>query len=72
MDNVLRTGVKGQSPLPEVQGGGPLAWLRARPLARAFLWGLASALALPPVHLLPVLLLSIPAFLTSLTISATR
>jgi apolipoprotein N-acyltransferase len=31
--------------------------------ARAFLWGLASALALPPVHLLPVLLLSVPAFL---------
>jgi apolipoprotein N-acyltransferase len=30
---------------------------------RAFLWGLASALALPPVHLLPVLLFSIPAFL---------
>ncbi len=31
--------------------------------ARAFGWGLASALALPPVHLLPVLLFSIPAFL---------
>jgi len=31
--------------------------------ARAFLWGLASALALPPVHLLPVLLFSVPAFL---------
>ncbi len=30
---------------------------------RAFLWGLASALALPPVHLLPVLLFSVPAFL---------
>jgi apolipoprotein N-acyltransferase len=30
---------------------------------RAFWWGLASALALPPVHLLPVLLFSIPAFL---------
>jgi apolipoprotein N-acyltransferase len=39
------------------------AWLAARPWARAFLWGLASALALPPVHLLPVLLFSIPAFL---------
>ncbi|HQT63636.1 MAG: apolipoprotein N-acyltransferase [Acidocella sp. 20-57-95] len=35
----------------------------ATPYGRAFLWGLASALALPPVHLLPVLLLSIPAFL---------
>jgi apolipoprotein N-acyltransferase len=34
-----------------------------RPLLRAFLWGLASALALPPVHLIPVLLFSIPAFL---------
>jgi apolipoprotein N-acyltransferase len=34
-----------------------------RPLLRAFLWGLASALALPPVHLLPVLFFSIPAFL---------
>ncbi|MDR3520873.1 MAG: apolipoprotein N-acyltransferase [Acidocella sp.] len=33
------------------------------PYWRAFLWGLASALALPPVHLLPVLLISIPAFL---------
>ncbi len=34
-----------------------------RPHLRAFLWGLASALALPPLHLLPVLLFSIPAFL---------
>ncbi len=34
-----------------------------RPSLRAFLWGLASALALPPVHLLPVLLFSVPAFL---------
>lgn len=32
-------------------------------LLRAFLWGLASALALPPLHLLPVLLFSVPAFL---------
>ena len=32
-------------------------------LFRAFLWGVASALALPPVHFLPVLLLSMPAFL---------
>src|SRR3984957_19149549 len=64
MDRVLRTKVEGPSPLPEVQERGPVAWLRARPLARAFLWGLASALALPPVHLLPILLFSIPAFLT--------
>ncbi len=34
-----------------------------RPLVQAFLWGLASALALPPVHLLPVLFFTIPAFL---------
>ena len=40
-----------------------IAYLSARPWARAFLWGLASALALPPVHLLPVLLFSVPAFL---------
>ncbi len=39
------------------------AWLANRPWARAFLWGLAAALALPPVHLLPVLLFSVPAFL---------
>jgi len=31
--------------------------------ARAFLWGVASALALPPVHLLPVLFFSVPGFL---------
>jgi apolipoprotein N-acyltransferase len=30
---------------------------------RAFLWGLAAALALPPVYLLPALLFSVPAFL---------
>jgi apolipoprotein N-acyltransferase len=34
-----------------------------RPWTSAFLWGAASALALPPWHLLPVLLLSVPAFL---------
>ncbi len=39
------------------------AWLASRPWARAFLWGVASATALPPVHLLPVLLFSVPAFL---------
>jgi len=31
--------------------------------ARAFFWGLTSALALPPLHLLPVLFFSVPAFL---------
>ena len=40
-----------------------IAFLSARPWLRAFLWGLASALALPPVHLLPVLLFSVPALL---------
>ena len=30
---------------------------------RALLWGLAAALALPPVHFLPALLFSVPAFL---------
>ena len=34
-----------------------------RELRHAFLWGLASALALPPLHLLPVLWLSVPGFL---------
>ena len=34
-----------------------------RPILKAFLWGLVSALALPPVHLLPVLLFSVPALL---------
>ena len=34
-----------------------------RPSFQAFLWGLVSALALPPVHLLPVLFFTIPAFL---------
>lgn len=38
-------------------------WVAARPPLRAFLWGLAAALALPPVHLLPALLFSVPAFL---------
>lgn len=37
--------------------------LHGVPLLRAFLWGLLAAAALPPVHLLPVLLLSIPGFL---------
>src|SRR5271166_4862197 len=39
------------------------AWLKKAPLMRAFLWGLAAALALPPVHFLPALLFSLPAFL---------
>jgi apolipoprotein N-acyltransferase len=43
-----------------------------RPLLRAFLWGLASALALPPVHLLPVLLFSIPALLNLIGGAATK
>jgi apolipoprotein N-acyltransferase len=34
-----------------------------RPTVQAFFWGLVSALALPPVHLLPVLLFSVPGFL---------
>ena len=38
-------------------------WVTQRPPMRAFLWGLAAALALPPVHLLPALLFSVPAFL---------
>lgn len=37
--------------------------LAAHPKMRAFLWGAASALALPPVYLLPILLFSIPGFL---------
>jgi apolipoprotein N-acyltransferase len=45
---------------------GLLRRLRRRAMtapARAFLWGLACALALPPVHLLPVLFFAVPAFL---------
>ncbi len=38
-------------------------WNRLPPDGRAVLLGLASALALPPVHLLPVLLLTVPALL---------
>lgn len=37
--------------------------VKVRPWVRAFLWGLASALALPPVHLLPVLFFSVPGFI---------
>ncbi len=38
-------------------------WSRLPPDLRALLLGLASALALPPVHLVPVLLLTVPALL---------
>ncbi len=41
------------------------------PLSRAFLSGLASALALPPVHLLPVLLFTVPMFLQLISAAAT-
>jgi apolipoprotein N-acyltransferase len=34
-----------------------------RPAIQAFLWGLAAALALPPVHLLPALLFAVPGLL---------
>ncbi len=37
--------------------------LEKAPLARAFLWGLLAATALPPVYLLPALLFSVPALL---------
>ena len=40
------------------------ALLAARPRLAAFLLGLASVLALPPVYAVPVLLFTIPAFLT--------
>jgi apolipoprotein N-acyltransferase len=49
-----------------------VAYLSARPLLRAFLWGLASALALPPVHLLPVLLFSVPALLRLIGAAASK
>lgn len=39
------------------------SYTNARPALRAFLWGLAAALALPPVHFLPALLFSVPGFL---------
>lgn len=42
---------------------GVAAYLQRHAGLRAWLWGLASALALPPVHLLPVLLFSVPALL---------
>ena len=37
--------------------------LKNTPLMRAFLWGLLAATALPPVHLLPALLFSVPGLL---------
>ncbi|HQT47320.1 MAG TPA: apolipoprotein N-acyltransferase, partial [Acidocella sp.] len=51
---------------------GALNFLSPRPGLRAFLWGLTSALALPPVHLLPVLLFSVPAFLTLIGAAKSR
>jgi apolipoprotein N-acyltransferase len=51
---------------PAAHGDGANRWFdfaARRPWLRAWLWGLASALALPPMHLLPVLLFSIPGFL---------
>jgi apolipoprotein N-acyltransferase len=48
---------------PREIASGIHAWIVKRPPMRAFLWGLAAALALPPVHLLPALLLAVPAFL---------
>lgn len=47
------------------------ARLSARPWLGAFLLGAATTLALPPVHALPVLLLTIPAFLALLGRAAT-
>jgi len=48
---------------PRDIAGAIYRWTKNRPPMRAFLWGLAAALALPPVHLLPALLFSVPAFL---------
>ena len=42
-----------------------------RPFLLALLLGAASALALPPLHALPVLLLTLPAFLALLGRAAT-
>ena len=59
----MADGVQGIRPWQGSRGQRPLAFLAARPWLRAWLWGLASALALSPVHLLPVLLFSVPALL---------
>ncbi len=73
MDRVLREIESGGNAR---RGGGyaarVLAFLHAHPLLRAFLWGLASALALPPVHLLPVLLFSVPALLKLIDAARTK
>ncbi len=52
---------------PRARWSGIVAFLRRHAGLRAWLWGLASALALPPVHLLPVLLFSVPALLGLIT-----
>jgi apolipoprotein N-acyltransferase len=44
-----------------------VAFIAAHPSAQAVLWGALAALALPPWHLLPVLVFSVPAFLRLLT-----
>jgi apolipoprotein N-acyltransferase len=41
----------------------PVNRLKNSPLVRAFLWGTLAATALPPIHLLPSLLFSVPALL---------
>ncbi|MDB5415777.1 MAG: apolipoprotein N-acyltransferase [Rubritepida sp.] len=48
-----------------------LARISARPWLAAFLLGAVSVLALPPVHAVPVLLLTIPAFLVLIGRAAT-
>lgn len=65
------TGISPPKPVPAARHA-VIAYLSARPWARAFLWGLASALALPPVHLLPVLLFSVPAFLRLIGAATSR
>jgi apolipoprotein N-acyltransferase len=68
MDKIAGAGAQGLKHRPASLAPGAkvrnlFTSLQNRPRLRAFLWGLASALALPPVHLLPVLLFSVPAFL---------
>jgi apolipoprotein N-acyltransferase len=49
-----------------------MAFLKSKIWAQAFLWGLVAALALPPVHLLPVLLWSVPGFLRLVEVARSR